>query len=65
MIVTTFENLTDINAELVTVNMPYPVQSGEYVEFNDVTWVVLSTYWIIKTDPETMTRAVKLHVRIK
>jgi hypothetical protein len=65
MIETVFEKLFERNAEPITVMMPFPIREGESIEFNDTSWRVIATYWVIDTDPETMTRTVKLRVRIQ
>ena len=65
MIETKFENMNDVNAELVTIVMPYPVRVGEYVEINDITWLVHTVSWIITTDPITYTQTFSMHVRVK
>ena len=64
MISTTFENMNDVHAELVTIIMPYPIRAEECIEINGITWTARAVYWIVETDPSTYTRTVSLHVKV-
>ena len=60
MITTLFDNIRDIRADSVVLDMPYPVRADEYVEIDGVSMIVISVAWVVETGrPITLVARVK------
>ena len=60
MIITHFENILDIRADSIVIDMPYPVRMDDYVEIHGISMLVTSTAWVVETG-----EPVKLVARVK
>lgn len=48
MVITRFDNIRDIRAASIVIDMPHPVRADEYVEINGESMIVVAVSWVVE-----------------